>query len=190
MDALEALTAEHRLIEQVCDALEAFAAEVRSRSGDERAELERFVSFLREFADGTHHAKEEDVLFATLIEAGFPPHGGPVAVMLAEHREGRGYIATIASLAAQPRPWSDGDRVRLSEAAGAYVELLREHIGKEDGILYPIADQRLPAELRARVDCECERLDEGRARRGEQQRLLALGRDLIARYAPAMEEPA
>ena len=44
------------------------------------------------------------------------------------------------------------DRATLSaENALAYVELLRDHIAKEDGILYPLAERVIPEGMRAEI---------------------------------------
>src|SRR5512132_3975875 len=109
MDAIETLMTEHRLIERALDALVAFADEVRRKSSDEREELGRFVTFIREFADAHHHGKEEDILFAAMVQAGFPKHGGPIAVMLMEHDQGRALVRALGELASQAVPWGDGD---------------------------------------------------------------------------------
>ena len=191
MDPIETLMNEHRLIERAIDALTAFADEVRRKGSDEKEELGRFVTFIREFADGCHHGKEENILFATMVEAGFPSDGGPIAVMLMEHTEGRGYVQALAELQLQDGPWSAEDRQRLADAAYGYGDLLRQHIHKEDAILYPMAEQRLPPELMNRVAQDCERFEEHQSRAGEHERLHALAEQLIARYAPlARSEPA
>ncbi len=191
MDPIETLMNEHRLIERGIDALLAFADEVRRKETDEKEELGRFVTFIREFADGCHHGKEENILFATMVEAGFPSHGGPIAVMLMEHTEGRGYVQALAELQLQETPWSPEDRQRLADAAYGYGDLLRQHIHKEDAILYPMAEQRLPPHLLERIADECERFEAHKASSGEHDRLHALADELIARHAPlARAQPA
>ncbi len=180
MDALEVLMAEHQQILAAIDALEAFAAEVR-RGGGSAAELGRFVTFIREFADAHHHAKEEDLLFTAMVEAGFPRESGPVGVMLQDHDQGRRLVGVLAQLAQAATPWGDADRERLHAAAFGYAELLRSHIQKEDGILYPMAEARLPAALRARVDAEAAAHDARQVTAGVLPRLEALGAELVAR---------
>ena len=183
MDAIETLMTEHRAIERAIDALGAFAEAVRRGAASDPAELGRFVTFIRDFADTAHHGKEEDVLFAAMVEAGFPRHAGPIGVMLAEHDQGRAHVAVLAGLAGRDA-WSDADRLALCEAALGYGALLRAHIQKEDPILYPMARQRLPAPLQARVDAACAALDAKLAADGGQARLEELGRDLVARHVP------
>ena len=51
------------------------------------------------------------------------------------------------------RPWQ-GNRAgtaTIAENALGYLELLREHIAKEDGILYPLAERLIPEEARAGI---------------------------------------
>lgn len=187
MAAIEILMGEHRLIERGLDALTAFAEEV-GRGGGDRAELSRFVTFIREFADARHHGKEEEILFRAMVEAGFPARSGPIGVMLSEHDMGRGHVRALAALAAQDGPWSDGDRARVGEEASAFAGLLRAHIHKEDAILYPMAEQRLPPEALLAVDRACEAYEA--ARDGEALR--RLGEELVLRHAPGLpsERPA
>ncbi len=183
MDAIETLMSEHRLIERAIDALVAFADEALRKSTDDKEELVRFVTFIREFADACHHGKEEEILFAAMVEAGFPRHAGPVGVMLMEHEQGRSYVRALSELATQAGAWSVEDRQRLADAAYGYAQLLRDHIHKEDAVLYPMAEQRLPPELLARVAADCEAFEAERTGSGEHERLHRLGDELIARHA-------
>jgi hemerythrin-like domain-containing protein len=47
------------------------------------------ADFIKGFADGCHHKKEEGIFFPAMQAAGAPAEGGPVSVMLAEHEQGR-----------------------------------------------------------------------------------------------------
>lgn len=187
MEAIDILMKEHRLIERVIGALVSFAGESRRGGTDGRGELGELVTFIREFADGRHHAKEEKILFAAMVEAGFPRNGGPVAVMLMEHDQGRSHASALAELAASPAPWTAADRDRLAGASRAYADLLVAHIQKEDQILYPMAEQRLPRDLADRVDADCRAFQEREMEIGEYERLRRLGEALVARHAPIQD---
>jgi hemerythrin-like domain-containing protein len=185
MDAIETLMNEHRLIETVLDALVAFTDEVRRKGTTEKEELARFVEFIRGFADACHHGKEEGVLFQAMVEHGFPRNGGPIAVMLTEHDEGRALVAALKAYADQDGAWTDADRQKISEAGFGYADLLRHHIQKEDGVLYPMAEQHLPPEALERVSEDCERFEAEQTGSGEHERFHALAESLVARYASA-----
>lgn len=103
----------------------------------------KMIDFIRNYADRYHHAKEEDILFIRMGKAGFPTDQGPVAVMLSEHDEGRGYVAGLEKA---NRHYAGGDESaagEMVENARAYIYLLRQHISKEDNILYPMAENIL-----------------------------------------------
>jgi len=186
MEAIETMMSEHRLILRALAALEAFAEVVRLGGGDQ-AELGRFVTFLREYADAFHHAKEEGVLFEAMVEAGFPRQSGPVGVMLLEHDAGRRHVVVLAGLAGLAGPWGEAERVRLVSAAQSFAGLLRAHIQKEDGILYPMAEQRLPAALADRVNQGCGARDAAQAADGTTARLEQLGLSLASRHGAGLE---
>lgn len=181
MDPIEVLMNEHRRIERALDALSAYAAAVAS-GGGRPEDLGRFVEFIRLFADRHHHGKEEDLLFVELVAQGFSRESGPVAVMLHEHDEGRGYVRTMAE-AAEADAWDEATRGRVAEAAGSYVALLRQHIMKEDQVLYVMAQRRLGPEQQRRLAERVEAYEREHA--GERERLEALGAELAAAYPAA-----
>ncbi len=190
MEAIDTLMTEHRLIERVVGALASFADEACRGATDGRAELDRFVTFLRELADARHHGKEEQILFAAMVEAGFPSNGGPIAVMLLEHDHGRAQVRALAELAGSPAPWTLADRDRLAAASRGYADLLLSHIQKEDRILYPMARQRLPRQIQDRVDAACAAFQEREIASGAYGRLLRLGEELAGPPACSREGDA
>ena len=101
-----------------------------------------------------HHQREEQVLFPALEQRGV---SGPPAVMTAEHVELRALKHAVADRTAEVRDGDAAQWATLRREALALVELLREHIGKEDTVLYPMAlrvirDGTEWAELRRRCD--------------------------------------
>ena len=108
------------------------------------------MEFLRGFADQCHHFKEEKILFPAMEEHGIPGEGGPIGMMLQEHEEGRAHVkAMIAAIEQFSTAIGAADDLLLTHAR-AYVSLLREHIQKEDDILFRMADEVIPeAEQRA-----------------------------------------
>jgi len=185
VEAIEILMSEHRTIEKVIDALLAFTDSVR-RGADDRPELARFVRFIKEFADGHHHAKEEGELFEAMVQAGFPRQAGPIGVMLHEHDLGRQHVAALSSLAEKASPWTGADREQLAAAARSYGDLLRAHIQKEDTILYPMAEQRLPEGLAGQVEAGCARVEAEAVASGRRAALEQLARELVGRHVPGL----
>ncbi len=101
-----------------------------------------------------HHQREEQVLFPALQELGI--HGPPEA-MAFEHVRLRALKHALDDLARRLLAGSGSAWPDARAMAEALVEMLRAHIAKEDGILYPLAlhairEPSVWAELRRRCD--------------------------------------
>ena len=109
------------------------------------------VDFIRNFADRFHHAKEEDILFEALVTNGMPRANSPIAAMLMEHDQGRAFVKAMETAAREAQEGLAGRESTIAEYALAYAELLREHISKEDSILYPLAERVIPDSMREEI---------------------------------------
>ncbi len=153
MTATTALRSEHRTILSVIACLRAACG--AARADDAAFDAETFrqgVDFIRGYADGWHHAKEEVHLFPALEEAGMPRDGGPIGVMLHEHEIGRSCVRTIADHLAAASHGDPAARLEVIRGALSYCDLLEDHIAKEDGILFEMADRVLPSAEHGRLE--------------------------------------
>ncbi|MEN6555675.1 MAG: hemerythrin domain-containing protein [Anaerolineaceae bacterium] len=110
---------------------------------DEERDLnfaDELVHFLKVFADQCHHGKEEGFLFKELENRGVPNQGGPISVMLQEHMLGRQLIAKMSEAV------QDADLEAFKLHAVEYRDLLRQHIQKENAVLFKLADQLISDE--------------------------------------------
>jgi hemerythrin-like domain-containing protein len=105
--------------------------------------LESIVDIIRNFADGLHHAKEENQFFPLLSKRGFSLTQGPVAVMLHEHIQGREFVKGIADNIVLYKGGNISALGRIYSNMAGYAELLKNHIGKENNILFRMADRAL-----------------------------------------------
>lgn len=149
-DITQALVHEHRLILRMLDLLEKRAQLTAAAHYDNWAFYLDGVNFIRNYADRFHHAKEEDVLFEALVENGMPKQNSPVGAMLLEHDHGRRFVKGMEQAVREAIAGIERNSEIAFNALG-YVELLREHIAKEDGILYPLAERVLPEGMRERI---------------------------------------
>ena len=85
------------------------------------------------------------------MRAGFPKESGPVGVMLHEHDLGRIEIKGLETALARHAAGEQGADNDVLEHAENFIALLREHIIKEDNILFRLADQRLSAQEQAKL---------------------------------------
>ena len=115
---------------------------------DEQIEegLESIKSFLNEME--RHFQMEETVLFPTFEEIS-GMYQGPTQVMRMEHQQMRNLLARMSEAL------SNGDREEILEVGETMMILMQQHNVKEEGILYPMADQHLASyreELIERMD--------------------------------------
>jgi hemerythrin-like domain-containing protein len=178
MKATDILMEEHRLIERVLASLEAATHRLQE---EKPASAEFFLTtadFISGFADGCHHRKEEGVLFPAMEAAGIPSRGGPIAVMLAEHEEGRRLTRGMRQAAERMKEGEASARAEVARDALGYVALLRQHILKEEGILFPMAERIIQGEERERLAEGFERVEREETGEGVHARYLALAERL------------
>jgi len=176
MKATNVLIDEHRVIERVLNSLETGANRLESGQAVDPEFFLAAVDFMRGFADGCHHRKEEGVLFNRIGEQGFPEQGCPLGVMLAEHALGRQYTIALNSAAQEMQASVPDASKRAIQSSRSYVALLRQHIYKEDNILFPMADDVIPAELHPQIWEDFERVEA--EEEGLHEKYLALAEEL------------
>lgn len=130
----EHLRAEHDVFLRALALLEGLGERLGNGTPVDRPTLDWLVAFFRNYVDRCHHGKEEQHLFPALERHGFPRHVGPVAVMLAEHEQGRALLRRMA----------EAEGAVAAEAIRLYARLLRSHIDKENSVLFHLADQAVP----------------------------------------------
>jgi hemerythrin-like domain-containing protein len=180
------------VIEQVLDCLEKIAAQAQGRGTLDLPSAESALRFLKTFADRCHHGKEENHLFPKIGERGIPSRVGPVAIMLGEHEQGRAEIRGMEDALKAIVGNDKGAIARFAGHARAYVELLREHIAKEDNILFPMAEAALRDRDREDLLAAFARVEEHDFEPGLHEEMLALADGLARRYGvqPAAERKA
>ena len=91
-----------------------------------------------------HFAIEEDGLFPEL-EKFIPREGGPTGMMLIEHEDLKNskvnFINGVEELSRDSN--STGAKKLIMENGGHFVSLLRDHIYKEDNMLFMMAEMHL-----------------------------------------------
>jgi hemerythrin-like domain-containing protein len=173
MFATEILRKEHEAILKMLDALDQTSLHLLGGASVQPSTLDGLLEFFQLFADRCHHGKEEDLLFPLLERRGIPRERGPIGVMLSEHDEGRDLIQRMKAAAAgyKKEPHAAGER--WSEAATVYSQLLREHIMKENNILFCMAEQMLTPDEQTSLAAEFEKAEIKKMGAGTHERLHA-----------------
>ena len=186
MKATDILMAEHRIIERVLDSLDT-AVERLARGHRVRPGFFLDVAdFSTHFADGCHHRKEEGVLFPAMEQHGVPAEDGPIQIMLDEHEEGRAYIRRLRDAARRFESGNEAAVHDLVPAARGYAALLREHIAKEDDMLFPMAAEVIPETSFEEIARGFDRVEHDDAGPHAHTQLLALARRLEEEMSPRL----
>ena len=180
MKATEILSSEHRVIERVLAALESVADRLETGQPVRPWFFLEAADFIKGFADGCHHVKEEGVLFPAMTASGLPKQGGPVGVMLMEHEQGRAFTRGMRAAAERLQAGETAASAEVLANARGYAALLRQHIQKEDGVLFPMADQVIPAEQHETIFEGFETVEHEETGAGVHEKYLALAEKLEA----------
>ena len=183
MTAIEVLMQEHRVIERVLDALEAAANHLDRQYPVRPAFFLEAADFIAGFADGCHHRKEEGVLFGAMITSGEPEHGGAIDMMLDEHEQGRAFTRAIRDAARRLAAGDAGASRDIVTNAKGYVALLRDHIAKEDEMLFPMADELLTQAQQEEMLRAFARVEHDDAGEGTHEKFLAIAENLESEAA-------
>ena len=161
MRITEILSEEHQHILKVIELLERECL-VMEKGGKLREEFfHQAIKFIREYADKFHHGKEEEVLFVELCKESTNMHCNPTYQMRHEHDLGRGFVKEMEEgLRAR-------DNKKVISGAIGYAQLLREHIYKEDNILYPMAEEALGETEKKELGLKFKEMDERNKKLGD-----------------------
>lgn len=157
---IDTLVSEHEMILGFLDELETTNHRIQKMNKYESRKPE--FATLRHVAEHLvgaekHHQREEDVLFPEIERRGV---FGPTHLMKREHEELRARKHELAELAKNVETMDFGSfKKRLDATAKAIVLTLRDHIFKENNILYPTALEVIPEEtMWEQMKTQCDKI--------------------------------
>jgi len=153
--ATKNLENDHVYILRLIDVMEQMVLTVST----ELKHIELAVGLIMNYADGFHHAKEEDLLFPLLGKKGFSQDQGPVLVMIREHSEGRRFVRAMMDEINNIKQGDESGLTILYEYMQRYIDLLRAHIAKENNVLFKMADKALTPEEQVELLNEFDALE-------------------------------
>lgn len=156
----EILSADHK---RVLESLKVMEQAIRDlKSPDIKKTLSDLKDFLKNEIE-IHFRKEEEALFPE-IEKFIPREGGPVGMMLMEHEDLNRYKDSL--IKGIDLFLGDENSAKapalIKENGTSYINLLREHIYKEDNMLFMMADMHLEDDQIKEVMRKFVELDNGK----------------------------
>jgi hemerythrin-like domain-containing protein len=150
---IEILTAEHKTILRMADVLDSMSTRARNEGAYSQEEVEAILHILRVFGDDCHQAKEEGALFPVFAAVCDPSEYAAVRHMLFEHDQDRSLMEGMEDSIRR------SNAAQFAEYAQRLATILRNHIYKEDNILFEKIDGALSKEDDARVVQDFEGFD-------------------------------
>jgi len=151
MTPTENLIHEHEAIRVMLSIMSKIAENIRDEKEFVIKDILKIVGFLKTFADKCHHGKEETALFPALVLAGISNENGPIGVMLKEHAIGRKHINEISSEIENFKAGQISSSYVIATSLINYVNLLHNHILKEENILFPLANKVLTEDIQKEI---------------------------------------
>ena len=169
MESITELKNEHSGVKTMLGIIEAILT--RSANGREVNvdDLNEILEFLTVFVDRCHHGKEEDFLFPALESAGLSRDQSHIGELLQEHEQGRQLVAGLRDVANNFKIADQTVAGKLEKAGREYVALLKEHIQKEENVLFPMAEDMLGEEKDAELAEAFEKVERERVGPGKHE---------------------
>lgn len=162
MYCTEVMVKQHANISRMLKVIEKACCAILDGSPVDCDEFAEILKFIRTYADGHHHRREELVLFPEMVQhlekiaSVIINHG-----MLVEHDLIRAHVRDLddALKNYQAHPGTLYKLQILTEAM-AYANRLQAHVDKENTVVYPMADRSLPAEVKEKIDSTVHTMEE------------------------------
>jgi len=143
MKPIDNLKEEHVLIGRMLTVLEGYVRDAQAGRGLSPAALREAIHFVRGYADQCHHGKEEKVLFPALSEKSEGIAQGPVRVLESEHEIGRTLVGQVEAAIPGIEAGEAQATQQAARALDEYTRMLRQHITKEEDVLFELAPMLL-----------------------------------------------
>ncbi len=181
MKATQQLKDEHEGVKIMLSILEKVCQQLEAVGSLNKEHFEGILEFLKVFVDKCHHGKEEDLLFPALIDVGVPKEG-PIAVLLHEHERGRHYVKAMGEAYATYTAGDKSTSKDIKQNAQGYISLMKDHIEKENNVLFVMADRRLSEKRQDELFEGFEKIEEERIGVGKHEEFHGLLKKLSGAY--------
>ena len=160
MNGIDLLIEEHKYVTRMLTVMRKACYKFMETNEIDYDDFDKMISFVRNFADGHHHKKEEIYLFNKMVE-----HLGELGKkvitngMLVEHDLGRAHIGRLNDALVA---YKNGDKEAKLDIIGnavGYCTLLKGHIEKEDNVIFGFARRSLEEGILKVVDDECSQYE-------------------------------
>lgn len=150
---IDTLMREHEYIIKLTDYILAVSKDILHGNVNASA-IKTITDVIKNYADGYHHKKEEDLVFKAMLDnLGELAEKLVTSGMLVEHDLAR-YERMMIELGLEnyEKDHTDEARLELIGHLMSYRSLLIRHADKENKVVYPFAMKNLPEEIHRELD--------------------------------------
>ena len=141
MTPTENLINEHKKINELLDIMSKIALKIKSKDVFYPNDVEEVVKYLINIIENSHHGKEDDVFYPELISSGIPKETAPLSIINYEHIISVNYLKDISSCVVNCKIGNDFSGELLADSLTNYVIAIKNHIQREEEIVFPIANE-------------------------------------------------
>ena len=151
MKATEDLMYEHKAIKLILSVMSNISESIKDKKVFYTNDVEKIVDFLSVYVDKCHRNKEEAVFYPALLMTKYPTEEMPVGMLINEHKIGKGYLDEITCCVENCKIGSTFSCERIADCMANYVQLIQDHILKEENDYFPLANKALSVEAQKEI---------------------------------------
>jgi hemerythrin-like domain-containing protein len=188
MRPTDILAKEHELVMLVTRVAEQEVRYMRDTGEYRAAEVRQVVDFFELFTEACHDPKEEHILFARLVERGLDAETGVLGQFYREHAEFTRRLRDIAHWLRRDRREGPLDVAELADMLDGYLHLMRSHVGREEELLFTLANGLLTDQDQDELRRAFDAVDQTEASEGLQERYSELAHLLMSRPTETLQK--
>lgn len=179
MKSIQDMIFEHENVSRMLKVMRKYSYAVLQGKDINYKDFYKIIDFIRNYTDGYHHAKEEDILFKRMgEELSKLADNGAITGMLIEHDMARLYVSNLEKALVEYEKGNDEARLDIIANTICYGDLLTRHIDKENNVIYKFAERMLPDEVKEEIDKKSEEVDREAKENQVQEKYLRLLEEL------------
>ena len=159
MTPTENLTNEHKDIIELLNIMNKIAENIKSNNVFYTKDVEDIIDYLKHFIELSPNVKEK-ILYPSLELSGIPIENESISIMLYEHALAQNYLNEISSSVENCKIGNDFSGEMLADNLNKYVVLIKNHIHKEEKIIFPIAIKELSEEKQKEIYKQFKEIEE------------------------------
>jgi len=158
MKPTEELIFEHKAITTMLNVMSNISNNIKNKKVFYTNDVEDIVDFLFVYVDKYHRSKEEEVLYPALLLSKYLTES--IGLMINEYKIAKGYLDEIRCCVENFKLGSTFSGEMIVECMENYVQLIQEHIQKEETDFFPSANKALSEEAQMEISKQFKQIND------------------------------